>query len=97
MATIYVGQDIRLTLTGDTDLGSGSAVIQYRPPNSNTVATLSTTVASTTSCVCYADIGSTVFSIPGKYRFWIRASFTSGKIGIGEPYELQLYSPGSGG
>ena len=97
MATLFVGQDLRLTLTGDTDIGSGDAVIQYRPPNSNTVATLSTTISTTTSCVVYADIGSTVFTLPGKYKFWIRASFTSGKTGIGEPYELHLYSPGSGG
>lgn len=95
MATVYVGQDLRLTLTGNTDLGSGTAVIEYRKPNSNTVASATTTISATGSAVVYADFTPTILDVPGTYSFWIKASFTGAKVGYGEPYFLRLYSPGS--
>jgi hypothetical protein len=97
MSTLYVGQDLRLTLTGDTDIGSGTATIEYRKPNSNTIATATTTLSTATSCICYADLTPTQLNVAGSYAFWIKVTFTSGKIGYGEPYWLRLYSPGSGG
>ena len=60
-----------------------------------TGASLSATISSASSAICYADFTpSYTTGQKGRWTAWLGVVFASGKIGIGEPYSFTMYEVG---
>lgn len=95
MGKIYVGQHLRLTLTGYVSVVGGSAIIQYLRPGSAVVEEIPATILDDSMAVCEALLTPAITTAPGWWRFWLKLTFADATIGIGETFRLRLFSAGA--
>ena len=95
MSKIYTGQDWKLTLIGDVDLTAGSAVIQYRKGDGETVNEKNATIAIAATAACFYNFVPADLDAVEDWIFWLKLTLADGSTQYGEPYKRHIFAPGS--
>jgi len=96
MNKIYVGQSkLRIAIDTGADLtGASTLQIQYRK-ESGTTSTLTGICDDLASGIVYWNSNSTsIFTSAGSYPFWVKITYSDGKILYSEPITLRVYNVG---
>jgi hypothetical protein len=96
MDKLYVGQSkLRIAIDTGTDLTGASLLqIQYRK-GSGTASSLTGASDDYESGVVYWESTSTsIFLSAGSYPFWVKITYSDGKILYSEPITLRVYNVG---
>lgn len=97
MGKIYVNQTkLELTFDVGSDITGATVIIEGKDPNGASITPLATTTLNATrGKVQFISSTTPSFTISGTYTLWCLATFSDGKILIGEPAKLNIYEKGT--
>jgi hypothetical protein len=89
----YLGQDLRLNISTNVTLTGGQCFIYYITP-AKTQGSWHASINAQDASVLYYNIPNSALTL-GVWTFWAHVIFSDNTVGIGDPFTIDIKSPGS--
>jgi hypothetical protein len=97
MGKIYTEQDklIFYVNTGSSLIEATGVSLEGTNPSGSSITPLITSIESAEDGLVSYQVLPTDFTTAGVWTFWVKVAYAGGYISYGEPFKLNIYSPGT--
>lgn len=97
MGKIYINQaSVVMYMHTNADLSQASNVyLQGESPTGSTFNQITCTIINADTGLVSVPVTNTTFPVAGTYSLWAYVVFTGGAESWGEPFHLNIYTPGT--